>query len=176
MMEKIAVITDSCADLPTEWVSAWHIFVLPLIISTDEGEFHDGVNIQSNDVYRMQQTSLLHTSTPSGEDILELLTEVRRQGYTKAVAVMLSGGLSGTVNHMRLAAESVKEQGLDVAVYDSRSGSIGIGLTAVKAAEYIQNGMDFETVCGRVEKLIGQTQVFFSVDTLDYLLKGGRIG
>lgn len=172
--EKIAVITDSCADIPKEWRSRYHIFVLPLIIRCEDGEHHDGVDITSRDVYKRLETELPKTSTPSGEDIERLLTEVKKQGFTKAVAVMLSGGLSGTVNHLRLAAEET--DGLEVAVFDSHSGSIGIGATAIMAAEYIEQGMGFEDVKKRVKKLIGQTHIFFSVDTLEHLKKGGRIG
>lgn len=172
--QKIAVITDSCADIPEEWVSRYHIFVLPLIIRCEDGEHHDGVDITSRDIYKKLETELPKTSTPSGEDIENLLEEIKRQGYTKAVAVMLSGGLSGTVNHLRLAAEET--DGLEMAVFDSRSGSIGIGVTAIMAAEYIENGMSFEDVQERVKKLIGQTNIFFSVDTLEHLQKGGRIG
>lgn len=172
--EKIAVITDSCADIPEEWVSRYHIFVLPLIIRCEDGEYHDGVDITPADVYKRLDTEIPRTSTPSGEDIDSLLEAIKGEGYTKAVAVMLSGGLSGTANHLRLAAEEF--DGLEVAVFDSRSGSIGIGATAIMAAEYIEQGMSFEKVQERVVKLIDQTHIFFSVDTLEHLKRGGRIG
>ncbi len=175
--EKIAVITDSCSDIPTEWVEKYNLFVLPLIIQSEDGTiYHDGVDIFPDDVYRLQKTQLLRTSTPSGDEFIGLLNMLLDQGYNKAVAVMLSSGLSGTVNHMRIAAEEIRDRGLEVAVFDTFSGSIGVGAIAIMASEYVMNGMSFEGVKQRIRKLITQTNIYFSVDTLEYLVKGGRIG
>ncbi len=172
--EKIAVLTDSCADLPVEWTDRFHIFVLPLIIRCKNQEFHDGVDIFPEDIYEVLKTELPKTSTPSGDDIEEVFDQIKAEGYNKVIAVMLSSGLSGTVNHVRLAAEDRED--LEIAVFDSKSGSIGIGITAVMAAEYAQKGMSFEEIKARMPKLIDQTFIFFSIDTLEYLEKGGRIG
>ena len=90
------------------------------------------------------------------------------------MAILLSGGLSGTVNHVRLAAEEL--EGLEVEVYDSRQASIGIGVIALQAAAYVEEGMGFEELKEKIEGLIRGTKVFFSIDTLEYLQKGGRIG
>lgn len=172
--EKIAIITDSCADVPSELIQKYHIFVLPMQIICPDGEYRDGVDIHAEDIYRRQKTELLKSSTPSGADVEDTLLEIQRQGYRKAIAVLLSGGLSGTVNHVRLAAEEL--DGLEVAVYDSRQASIGIGVIALQAAEYAKNGMGFEELKKKTEQLIADTKVFFSIDTLEYLQKGGRIG
>lgn len=174
MEEKIAVITDSCADVPPELAEKHHIFVLPMQISCSEGEYRDGIDIHAEDIYRLLKTELPKSSTPSGADVEDTLTEIRKRGYTKAVAVLLSGGLSSTVNHVRLIAEDMDD--LEVAVYDSRQGSIGIGVIALQAAEYVENGMGFAELKEKVERLIAGTKVFFSIDTLEYLQKGGRIG
>lgn len=104
----------------------------------------------------------------------DTFAEIKRQGYTKAVAILLSGGLSGTVNHVRLEAE--EQEGLEIAVYDSRQASIGIGVIALQAARYAETGMGFEELKEKIERLIANTKVFFSIDTLEYLQKGGRIG
>lgn len=172
--EKIAIITDSCADVPQELVQKHHLFVLPMQIICPDGEYRDGIDIHAEDVYRRQKTEQLKSSTPSGADVEDTLAEIQRQGYTKAVAVLLSGGLSSTVNHVRLAAEDL--EGLEVEVYDSRQGSIGIGVIALQAAEYVENGMGFAELKQKMEQLISDTKVFFSIDTLEYLKKGGRIG
>lgn len=172
--EKIAIITDSCADVPQELVQKYHMFVLPMQIVCPDGEYRDGIDIHAEDIYRRQKTEQLKSSTPSGADVEDTLAEIQKQGYTKAVAILLAGGLSSTVNHVRLAAEDLK--GLEVEVYDSRQGSIGIGVIALQAAEYVENGMGFEELKQKIEQLINDTKVFFSIDTLEYLKKGGRIG
>ena len=172
--EKIAVITDSCADVPQELAEQYHLFVLPMRITCSDGEYRDGIDIHAEDIYEKLKTELPKSSTPSGADVEDTFAEIRRQGYTKAVAILLSGGLSGTVNHVRLEAE--EQDGLEVEVYDSRQGSIGIGVIALQAAKYIEDGMGYEELKQKIEDLIAGTKVFFSIDTLEYLQKGGRIG
>ena len=89
---------------------------------------------------------------------------------------MLSSGLSGTYNLLRLIAEESGDA-FPIRVFDSVSGSLGQGLTVLQLAEDIRKGMDWETLVGRrAPQLIANTFPFFSVDTLEYLMKGGRIG
>ncbi len=172
--EKIAVITDSCADVPGELIRKHHLFVLPMRIACSDGEYRDGVDIHAEDIYERLKKELPKSSTPSGADVEDTFARIKKQGYTKAVAILLSGGLSGTVNHVRLEAEEL--EGLEVKVYDSRQASIGIGVIALQAAKYVEEGMGFEELKEKIEKLIAGTRVFFSIDTLEYLQKGGRIG
>ena len=99
-----------------------------------------------------------------------------KEGYDGAIAIMLSSGLSGTYNLMRLCAQDVKDE-LDVRVYDSKSASLGQGMTVLQLAEDIRSGMSWEELTERrVPDLLGRVYPFFSVDTLEYLKKGGRIG
>ena len=172
--EKIAIITDSCADVPQELAEKYHLFILPMRITCSDGEYRDGVDIHAEDIYERLKTELPKSSTPSGADVEDTFAEIKKQGYTKAVAILLSSGLSGTVNHVRLEAEELED--LEVEVYDSGQGSIGIGVIALQAAEYVEEGMGFEELKEKIEKLIAGTRVFFSIDTLEYLQKGGRIG
>lgn len=172
--EKIAVITDSCADVPRELAEKHHLFILPMRIICADGEYRDGIDIHADEIYEKLKKELPKSSTPSGADVEDIFAKIKSQGYTKAVAILLSGGLSGTVNHVRLAAEEL--EGLEVEVYDSRQGSIGIGVIALQAAEYIEAGVGFGELKQKIERLIAGTKVFFSIDTLEYLQKGGRIG
>lgn len=171
---KIAVITDSCADVPQELAGKYHLFILPMRIICLDGEYRDGLDIHAEDIYERLKKELPKSSTPSGADVEDTFTKIKKQGYTKAVAILLSGGLSGTVNHVRLAAEELEE--LEVEVYDSGQASIGIGVIALQAAKYIEEGMEFGELKQRIKGLIAGTKVFFSIDTLEYLRKGGRIG
>lgn len=170
----MAIITDSCADVPKEWVEKYSIFVLPMRIVCEDGEYRDGVDIGAEEIYERLSKELPKSSTPSGADVEDLLEELVKRGYRKAIAVLLAGGLSGTVNHVRLIAQEFEE--LEVEVYDSREASIGIGAIAIQAAEYAAAGMGFEELKKKVEGLIAGTKVFFSIHTLEYLKKGGRIG
>lgn len=175
--QKIALLTDSCADLSPQLAAENHIYMVPLRILCADGEYADGVNIFGKDIYaRLRAGELPQTSLPSGEEIEKILRQIVMDGYDGVVAVMLSGGLSGTYNLVRLIGEECRGM-LPVKVFDSVSGSLGMGLTLLQAAEDIRNGMGWEELTERrIPQLIANTYPFFSVDTLEYLQKGGRIG
>ena len=174
---KIAILTDSCADLSPQLAEENHIFVVPLRILCADGEYLDGVNIRSEDVYRrLRAGELPQTSLPAAEEIVKLLTRIYEEGYDGVIAMMLSGGLSGTYNLLRLVAEECRGR-LEVGAFDSLSGSLGLGMTVLQLAEDIRGGMEWEELTQRrAPRLIAGTHPYFSVDTLEYLQKGGRIG
>ena len=177
--QKIALLTDSCADLKPQLANKKHIYTVPLRILCTDREYRDGVDICAKDIYtRLHAGELPQTSLPAGEDIYRALQEIADAGYDGVIAVMLSSGLSGTYNLVRLIAEECRAQlGLRIRVYDSVSGSLGQGLTLLQLAEDIRGGMGWEELTEhRVPQLITNTFPFFSVDTLEYLQKGGRIG
>ncbi len=175
--QKIALLTDSCADLSPELAAENHIYMVPLRILCTDGEYFDGVNIFGKDIYaRLHAGELPQTSLPAGESIEKILRQIVMDGYDGVIAVMLSGGLSGTYNLVRLIGEECRGM-LPVKVFDSVSGSLGMGMTLLQAAEDIRNGMGWEELTERrLPQLIAGSHPFFSVDTLEYLHKGGRIG
>ena len=175
--QKIALLTDSCADISPQLARENHIFMVPLRILCADGEYLDGVNIRAADIYRrLQAGELPQTSLPAGEDIGKALRQIVAEGYDGVIAVMLSSGLSGTFNLTRVIAEECRGL-LQVKVFDSLNGSLGLGMTVLQLAEDIQNGMGWrELTERRAPQLIAGSFPFFSVDTLEYLQKGGRIG
>ena len=175
--QKIALLTDSCADISPQLARENHIFMVPLRILCADGEYLDGVNIRAADIYRrLQAGELPQTSLPAGEDIGKALRQIVAEGYDGVIAVMLSSGLSGTFNLTRVIAEECRGM-LQVKVFDSLNGSLGLGMTVLQLAEDIQNGMGWrELTDRRAPQLIAGSFPFFSVDTLEYLQKGGRIG
>ena len=174
--EKIALLTDSTADLSPALVGDKPIYVVPLKIVCADGEYSDGVDIFAPDVYdRLHRGELPRTSLPDGGSISDTLDRIKADGYEKVLAVMLSSGLSGTYNMVRLQAETRRD--LEIAVFDSKSGSLGMGIMVLQLWEDIQAGASWDwLVEKRLPGLIANTFPFFSVDTLEYLSKGGRIG
>ena len=174
--QKIALLTDSCADLSPQIAAEHHIHIVPLRIRCRDGEYRDGVDIHAAEIYaRLRAGELPHTSLPSGQDVSDALDAIAAEGYDGVIALMLSGGLSGTYNMVRLLAEERRD--LTVQVYDSVSGSLGVGMTILQLAEDIRQGASWSDLTERrVPSLIRNTHPFFSVDTLEYLQKGGRIG
>lgn len=174
--QKIAILADSCCDVPAKEAAEKGFFVVPLRILGDDGEHNDGVDIFSSDIYRrLAAEETLKTSLPSGAAVEQVLNEIKAQGYEKVIALMLSSGLSGTYNLLRVAAQTRED--LELAVFDTKSGSIGISMVVYQLQEDIEAGMDWtQLTTQRVPQLLSNTHAFFSVDTLEHLQKGGRIG
>lgn len=172
--QRIALVTDSCADIPAGMRKRHPIYVIPLKLRFEEGEYLDGVTIQAAELYRRLPTEMPQTSLPDGALIEDTFRKIREDGYEKVIAVHLSGGLSGTCNMVRIIGRDFV--GLEVVAVDSVSGSLGIGLTVLQLAKYIEMGYGWTELLRATPKLIANTKVFFCVDTLDYLQRGGRIG
>ena len=128
--QKIALLTDSCVDLSPRMIEENHIFVVPLRILCQDGEYRDGVDIHGADIYaRLRAGELPQTSLPAAEDVGQDFRRIVEGGYDGVIAVMLSSGLSGTYNLVRILAEECRGK-LPVRVFDSLSGSLGQGISA----------------------------------------------
>lgn len=172
--QKIAVLTDSCTDVPADIVEKYGIRVVPLHINYKNASYRDRVDIQPDEVYARFQEEIPKTSTPTPAEVSAELDAVAADGYTHVVIVAISSGLSGTYNLMRtLVAERTD---LVVDVVDTKNIGLGAGLSVIAAAELVAAGRTFEDVMERMQRVVEQTKVLFCVDTLDYLYAGGRIG
>ena len=172
---RIAVLTDSSCDLPQQYFKKYPIYRLPLIVTCGETSYRDGVEITADEVYRRQPDENFKTSLPLREDANAVLDTIAADGYKKVIVLPLSSALSSTCNHLRLIA--AERTDLEVEVIDSRRcASIGLGMLAVQTAQYAMAGMNFETLKQVVVQMIDDSTVFFCIDTLEYLRRGGRIG
>ena len=172
--QKIALLVDSGSDVPKELVEQYNMYVAPLTIIYSEGEYVDGLEISTENVYARLEEEIPTTSLPTGETIQKLFDQIKKDGYEKVLAVTISSGLSGTHNMVKMVGEL--QEDIDVFVLDSKNISIASGFNAIQAAEYIKEGMDWETLKETVSKNILNSKVYFYVSTLKYLQKGGRIG
>nr|WP_302650215.1 DegV family protein [uncultured Agathobaculum sp.] len=172
--QKIALLTDSCADIPAALCKRYDIYVVPLKLIFSDGEYADGVDITPTEVYRRLPQEMPKTTLPSGASVEQVLGRIRRAGYTRVLAIHLSGGLSGTCNLVRVVG--AQTEGLEIAAFDSLSGSLGTGMMVLQAARWIEQGWSWAELLRAVPPLMQDTHVFFCVNTLEYLQKGGRIG
>lgn len=172
--DKIAILIDSGTDVPPSLIEKYHMFTAPLRILFTDGEYRDGVDISSAELYRRLPQEVPKTSLPAAEDVNAALAQIRAEGYNKILAVAISSGLSGTYNMLNLIASATTD--LDMYVFDTRNIAIGSGFFAIQAAEYLAAGMDWETLKETLSKQINKSKVFYCLDTLEYLQKGGRIG
>ncbi len=172
--DRIAILIDSCTDVPKEYIDKYGMFVVPLTIIYSFGEFQDGVNITADEVYERFSEEIPRTSLPTGETIMEQFSLIEQQGYKKVIVVTISSGLSGTNNMMTLIAKEFPS--LDCRVIDTKNIGIGAGFTAILAAQLIEEGLELDEIEKKLQQTLSKTKIFFCVSTLEYLKKGGRIG
>lgn len=172
--EKIALLVDSGTDVPQDVMERYGIYMIPLQIIYKQRTYTDKVDITPEEVYRRLEEEVPSTSLPEGAQIQIVLEKIKEDGYEKLLIVTISSGLSGTYNVLRLIGQ--EEEDLEVYVLDTKSIGIGAGLQAIRAAELIDSGLNFEALITQLEKEIVQNKVLFNVGTLEYLQKGGRIG
>lgn len=173
-MNPIAIVTDSGTDVPEALCHRWDIHVLPLLVQYEAMTCRDRVDITVQQVLDRLDLEIPKTSMPTLGDAVALLESLRDQGYKEALVVTISSGLSGTCQMLRLAAEDI--EGMDVRVVDSRSIGIGAGALVIRAAELAAQGMGLDALEQSVEAMTRNVHVFFTMETLQYLQKGGRIG
>ena len=172
--EKIAIMTDSTCDIPDEIIAEYNIKVVPLRILFKGGEYRDKVEISAEEVYRRLQEEVPSTSLPIPADILEMFERLKEEGFTHVVAIHISSGLSGTSQLMETLANQI--QGLVVKVIDSKNISMGLGYTVIEAARKLRENAGFEAICRHVQQSVKKMKIYFVLETLEYLKKGGRIG
>lgn len=170
--EKIAVLTDSGSDI--EKTYADNLFVLPLTIQIDEHTYIDGVDITLDQVLQKLDTNKVTTSLPKPEVIIESLDKIKSFGYTHVVINTISSGLSGTYNVIRMLIEEY--EGLTIGLIDTKNISKGSGYTSYKALELIEEGQSFNKIMATLESTLDVQKMFFTIGTVEYLRRGGRIG
>lgn len=172
-MEKIALVTDSTADLTTTMQKDFNAHVIPLKICFGQQEYFDG-ELTPEEFYQSLEVAreLPRSSQPSPGDFIKLYDKLLKQ-HDKIVSIHLSSALSGTANAARLAAETLQK---NIYVVDSKTISLGIGLMVGEAARCIGEGMHVSHVLERLQLVRNNLETFFTLDTLEYLHKGGRIG
>jgi len=172
--EKIAILVDSCSDVPEEYRRKYNMYVASMTIIYKDAEYRDRVDIRPEDVYARFSQEIPSTSLPSPSVVADVFKQIKADGYEKVIAVVISSGLSGTYEMIRSFGPS--PEGLETCYIDTKNIGIGSGFSAIRAGELIEEGLSFAEVCHEVESAARHTKLFFCVSTLEYLVKGGRIG
>lgn len=173
-MEKIALISDSTCDLSKEIIEKYDVKLLPFRIIYKDREYLDGIDITPEEVYSRLPAEVPTTALPSLKDVNDLYKKLEREGYTHAIVVTLSSGLSGVHNAIRLISEEYPS--IISHVFDSKSISLGEGVLIEQCGEMIKEGKKFEEIVSTLPDVRKRIKIFFIVDTLEYLKRGGRIG
>lgn len=171
---KIAIVTDSACDLEPEIIKEYGIEVLPLHIIYRDREYRDRVDISPQEVYDALEQEVPKTSLPSPAEIQAVFNRLREQNVTHVLALHLSSGLSGTYQAVSLIAQEFKD--MIIEVVDTKTLSMGLGMTVIEAARESRRTMDFDQVVASAKKAVEQIKAYYVLSTLEYLKKGGRIG
>jgi DegV family protein with EDD domain len=173
----VKVVTDSSCDLPQELADELGIAIVPLSIRFGSEEFVDRRDLTSTEFWARCEASptLPETAAPSPGAFEAAFREAAEAGHEGVVAVLLSGGLSATLQSAQLAAEAVKDV-IPVRVVDSLQVSGALALMAISAAKLAAAGSAIDTVAEAAETDARRTRLYATFDTLDNLRKGGRIG
>ncbi len=175
-MGKIHVVTDSGSDLSLEIKERFGIHVVPLTVQFGAEIFKDGEEISTSEFYARLKREIEMPSTcqPSPADFVAMYEKIAQPGDT-IISVHLSSKMSGTYQSAILAS-TMLDSSINVKVVDSKSASMGLGLVAVTAAEGVQAGKEIDAILADLQHVIDHLQVYFVVDTLEFLKKNGRIG
>ncbi|MDX9955005.1 MAG: DegV family protein [Anaerolineae bacterium] len=176
-MGRIAVVTDSTADLTPELAQAHDLSIIPLNVHWGEETYLDGVTLDIPTFYRMLQErkDFPMTSQPSVGDFMTFFQQVaERYQADTIVGVFLSSLLSGTLASAIQAKAELPD--LRIELHDSRSVSMGVGFQALVAARANQAGASVEEILQTVAKVRSRMELLIALNTLEYLHRGGRIG
>lgn len=170
----IKIITDSTSYLPATFTAQRDIKVVPLNIHFGSGErFEETTGISNREFYRRLEIEsvLPTTSQPS---IGKFQTAFEEAKNDQILVITLSGKLSGTFNSAQTAANLMPDY--SITVFDSRCIALGIGLMVAMASDMAQQGKSMADILHRLEQMRRDIRIFFTLDTLEYLHRGGRIG
>lgn len=173
-MSKIKIVTDSTCDLNDELIKKWGIIVVPLSISINGENYLDRVEISPKEFMEKMKASpeLPKSSQPPAGEFLKIYDELAAEGY-EIISIHMTGGMSGTVRSAESAAQMTTAK---VNVIDSRFISKALAFQVLEAAEMAADGKTAEEIVSRLDEIRNQTRLFVVVDTLENLVKGGRIG
>ncbi len=176
-MSKIALVTDSTAYMPPELVKKYNISVAPQIVIWGDQTYKDGIDIDSREFFTRLKTAkeMPTTAQVSVVSFQEIFQDLVSKGF-EVLALLISTKLSGTIQSAVQAKELMNSAGEKVHIVDSQSVAMALGFQAIAVARAIEQGANLKEAITLAEKLHEHTGVFFAVDTLEFLHRGGRIG
>ncbi|OPA78594.1 EDD domain protein [Paenibacillus selenitireducens] len=181
-MGKIRIVTDSTGDIPRELREQYDIRMVPLKVHFGDQMYMDSITIEPAQFYELLVTSekLPTTSQPSPLDFSELYKELLADPDTEIISIHLSAAMSGTYQSAMLAKSMIED--LDASyedrltIVDSKSASYGFGQMVVMAARLAEQGTSKDGILEAITRFQQERKLYFLVDTLKFLQKGGRIG
>ena len=176
-MSKVAIVTDSTAYIPDNLLKEHNITVVPQIVIWGEESLRDGVDILPDDFYkRLAKSKVMPTTSQASiVSMKSAFEELVEQGY-EVLGIFISSKLSGTMQSAQQALEMLPKIAGKISIIDSNSTAMAMGFHVLTAASAAQAGETLLECLKLAEKAQAHTGVYFVVDTLEFLHRGGRIG
>jgi len=176
-MAKIALVTDSTAYIPTDLVKKHNITVIPQILVWGEQTYQDGVDIQPDEFYtRLKTSKTMPTTSQASVVTMQATFQNLVDKSYEVLGVFISGKLSGTLQSANQGREALGAAAGKVTLVDSNTTAMAMGFLALAAARAAEAGASLAECRSLVEQGRDHTGVYFAVDTLEFLHRGGRIG
>lgn len=174
-MSKVAIVTDSTANIPSEMMRGLDIHTIPLQVIWGPDTFRDSIDIHPDEFYhRLKSAKVMPTtSQPSPAAFKTVYEDLLSKGY-QIVSVHISSKLSGTIDSALQARQMLP--GAPIEIIDSKTTSLGIGFPVLNGARAAAQGATLQDTRILVETACQNTGILFAVDTLEFLHRGGRIG
>jgi len=174
-MKKVIVVTDSNATVPEHLVQELDIRVVPILLNLDGHSYRDGIDLTPGEFYRLLRTNK-HTPTTSAPSVGDFLRVYAAAAHESAgvVAIHLPPQLSAVYNTAVLSSQLV--DGAPIRVVNSQSATMAQGFVVLEAARAAAAGADLDAVVARAEEIAAKAHFFATLETLEYLRRGGRIG
>jgi DegV family protein with EDD domain len=174
-MRKVVIATDSTATVPADLVQELDIRIVPVPLSFDGQTFRDGVDIAPSEIYRRLRTAkcIPTTAAPSVGDFSQAFMAAGQEA-SGIVSIHMSPDLSTTYNVALTASRLV--HGIPIRVFNCRSVAMGQGFVVLEAARAAAAGATLDEVVSRAEAVASKVNLLFTLDTFEYLHRGGRIG
>ena len=172
----VKIVTDSTADLPPALAAELGITVVPVYLRFGDEVFRDRVDISEEDFYHRLLLDPIHPSTtqPTPQDFVDAYQKLSQEA-DGIISIHITSKLSGTYNSA-IQGKKMAEGRCPIEVIDSETVSIAIGLIVMEAVKMARSGKSLQQVVAEVKQIIPSVRLLFLLDTLKYLLKGGRIG
>jgi DegV family protein with EDD domain len=176
-MSNVAIVTDSTAYLPADVLDKYSVTVVPQILIWGNETFQDGVDIQPDEFYRKLKTSkIMPTTSQVAIVTMKAAFEKLLESGHDVLGIFISAKLSGTMQSAINAREMLPKAASRIVVMDSNSTAMAMGFHVLAAARAAQAGVSLVECQKLAEEARKHTGVYFVVDTLEFLHRGGRIG
>lgn len=176
-LPEIAIVTDSTSDLTPDLIGDLNIDIIPLKVKLGDNYYRDGVELSKKEFWKkiVSESIIPKTSQPSPAEFKEIYERLFKKGYKKIISIHISSKLSGTQQAARVAKGMVKK-GENITIVDSKAVAMSLGYQALEAARMAKEGVSEETILNRLYQLQDKIKLYFVVNEISYLEKGGRIG